>query len=68
MTEKKTIKVTSGHIHGMTQDTASQDVKKSTWFRTSVAVDVYDTSLRRRISGANRHLIDGYAEDVDTSA
>ena len=68
MTEKKTIKVKSGHIDGMTKDTASQDVKKSTWFRTSVSVDVCDTSLRRRIAGVNRHLIDDYAEDVDTSA
>lgn len=68
MIKKKTIKVTSGHIDGMTEDTASQDVEKSTWFRISVPVEVYDTSLRRRIVGANRRLIDGYAEDIDTSS
>lgn len=70
MSEEKPIaqKVTSGKINGLTHDTALHDVRKSRWLRTSVHVDVYDTSLRRQIAGVNRHLIDDYAEDTDTSA
>ena len=68
MFKKITVKAISGQIGGMSGDTSSKDLGRPTWFRTSVHVEVYDTALRRRITGANRHLIDGYGDDVDTSA
>ena len=64
----ETISVISGHVNGLTDDTATHDVRKHWWIRTSVYVDVFNTSVRREIAGVNRHLIDDYAEDTDTSA
>lgn len=68
MSKIETISVISGHVNGLTDDTATHDVRKNWWIRTSVHVDVFNTSMRREIAGVNRHLIDDYAEDTDTSA
>ena len=67
MSKIETIRVISGHVNGLTDDTATHDVRKHWWIRTSVYVDVFNTSVRREIAGVNRHLIDDYAEDADTS-
>lgn len=68
MSKIESISVISGHVNGLTDDTAVHDARKRWWIRTSVYVDVFNTSARREIAGVNRHLIDDYAEDADTSA
>lgn len=68
MSKIETIRVISGQVNGLTDDTSIHDTRKRWWIRTSVYVDVSNTPLRREIAGMNRHLIEDYAEYADTSA